>query len=176
MRLGMRRMRGLVVLGVAALVAAGCSSGREPVRVGALYPLTGSQGPGGVEEYHGVMLAADLANRDGGVGGRPIEVEPVDVPGSDAVPDAMGFLQGRGIDLVVGSYGSTLSRAAAEQATERGMLFWETGAVGEMAGAGLGDLVFRVSPTGITLGADRRMWFTELYRNTIVALRIGPAP
>jgi branched-chain amino acid transport system substrate-binding protein len=134
------------------LTGAACSSGPEPIRVGALYPLSGSQGPGGVEEYRGVMLAADLANRDGGVGGRPIEIEPVDVPGSDAVPDAMRFLQGRGIDLVVGSYGSTLSRAAAEQATERGMLFWETGAVGEMSGAGLGDLVFRVAPTGITLG------------------------
>ena len=76
-----RGMRWLVVFAVAGLLAAGCSSGPEPVRVGALYPLTGSQGPGGVEEYHGAMLAADLANRDGGVGGRPIEIEPVDVPG-----------------------------------------------------------------------------------------------
>jgi ABC-type branched-subunit amino acid transport system substrate-binding protein len=32
------------------------------------------------------------------------------------------------------------------------MLFWETGAVGEMTGTRAGDLVFRVSPTGGTLG------------------------
>ena len=46
----------------------------EPIRIGAVYPLSGSQGPGGIEEFRGVELAAKLANQSGGVGGRPIQL------------------------------------------------------------------------------------------------------
>src|SRR5205823_1446801 len=53
-----------------------------------------------------------------------------------------------------GSYGSTISRPAATLASRKGMLFWETGAVGEMASAGAGRLSFRVAPSGSVLGSS----------------------
>ena len=65
---------------------------------------------------------------------------------------AVDQLHDPGVDLVLGSYGSTISAPAAEAAARRGMLFWETGAVGDMTGPGAGDLVFRVAPTGGVLG------------------------
>ena len=153
----MRRFSPLACLVVLLLAAGGCAGAPDPprpVRVGAVYPLSGSQGMGGVDEYRGVVVAAELVNHDGGVGGRKIAVERVDVPEADAAPGAVEALAGRGIDLVLGSYGSTISSPAAAAAAGRGSLFWETGAVGKLAGPGEGDRVFRVAPTGGLLGRN----------------------
>jgi len=148
----MRPLRPLVLL-LALLLVAGCTGDPpEPVRIGAVYPLSGTQGMGGIDEYHGVRVAAELANQEGGVGGRPIVLDQVDVPEADAAPGAIKALADRGVDLVLGSYGSTISSPAAAAAAGRGSLFWETGAVGKLAGPGGGDLVFRVAPTGGLLG------------------------
>ena len=147
------KRRTIALLCLASITAAGCSHPEDPIRVGAVYPLTGTQAEGGgLDEFRGAELAATLVNEDGGVGGRPIELVPIDVPSADAAPGAIGTLHDRGVDLVLGSYGSTISQPAAEGAALRDMLFWETGAVGEMTGTGAGELVFRVSPTGGTLG------------------------
>lgn len=148
-------MRRVAIAAVLALVAGSCSSGREPILVGAVYPTEGGQGPGGLQEYRGVLLAADLANRRGGVDGRPIalRLEPAD--SVDAAPQAVAGLVEDGIDLLVGSYGSTVSRPAAAEAAERGAFFLETGAVGEMdPRAAPGRLVFRFAPTGASLGRE----------------------
>jgi branched-chain amino acid transport system substrate-binding protein len=148
----MRHPRPLAVL-LALLLAASCSGDPpEPVRVGAIYPLSGTQGMGGIDEYHGVRIAADLVNAEGGVGGRPVEIDQVDVPEADAASGAIKALADRGVHLVLGSYGSTISSPAATAAAGQGSLFWETGAVGKLAGPGQGDLVFRVAPTGGLLG------------------------
>src|SRR5215218_7050132 len=148
----MRHLRPLILL-LALLLTASCTGDPpEPVRVGAVYPLSGTQGMGGIDEYHGVRVAAELVNADGGVDGRPIAIDQVDVPEADAAPAAVKALADRGVDLVLGSYGSTISSPAAVAAAGRGSLFWETGAVGKLAGPGGGDLVFRVAPTGGLLG------------------------
>jgi branched-chain amino acid transport system substrate-binding protein len=147
------KRRTIALACLASITAAACARTEDPIRVGAVYPLTGAQAEGGgLDEFRGAELAAALVNEDGGVGGRPIELVPIDVPGADAAPGAIGSLADRGVDLVLGSYGSTISQPAAEGAALRDMLFWETGAVGEMTGTGAGELVFRVSPTGGTLG------------------------
>jgi branched-chain amino acid transport system substrate-binding protein len=149
----MRLLRPLALL-LVPLLAAACTGepARPPVRVGAIYPLSGTQGMGGIDEYHGVRVAAELVNADGGIGGRPVVLDQVDVPEADAAPGAVEALADRGVDLVLGSYGSTISSPAAAAAAGRGSLFWETGAVGKLAGPGGGDLVFRVAPTGGLLG------------------------
>jgi branched-chain amino acid transport system substrate-binding protein len=142
----------LVCLLGTALLASACSHSPEPIRIGAVYPLRGSQGPGGLEEYHGVKLAVDLVNASGGVDGRSIRLEPIDVPGADAAPGAVDMLADRGVRLVLGSYGSTISAPASAEATRRGVLFWETGAVGSMPGPGGGSSFFRIAPSGGVLG------------------------
>ena len=147
------KRRAIALLCLASITAAGCSRTEDPIRVGAVYPLTGTEADGGgLDEFRGAKLAAALVNEDGGVDGRAIELVPIDVPGADAAPGAIETLHDRGVDLVLGSYGSTISRPAAEGAALRDMLFWETGAVGDMTGTSAGELVFRVSPTGGTLG------------------------
>ena len=75
-------------------------------------------------------------------------LDQVDVPEADATPAAIKTLAGQGVRLVLGSYGSTISSPAAAAAAGHGSLFWETGAVGKLAGPGGGELVLRVAPTG----------------------------
>jgi branched-chain amino acid transport system substrate-binding protein len=138
-----------------AFVAGGCTRGGAPdeIRIGAVYPLSGAQGPGGIDEHRGIMLAADLANQGGGVDGRTIRIESVDTPGSDAAAAAVDQLHAAGIELVLGSYGSTISGPASAEAAANGMLFWETGAVGMLPpDSDRGGLTFRVPPTGEVLG------------------------
>jgi len=144
----------LVGVAIGAAACSGSKGGAAPIRVGAIYPLSGSQGVGGVDEFRGVHLAADFVDEAGGVEGRPIQLVPIDVPGQDAVPGAIDRLRRQGVRLLLGSYGSTISRSAAAIASRRGMLFWETGAVGEMASAGAGRLSFRVAPSGQVLGSS----------------------
>src|SRR5512132_2418036 len=147
----MRLLRPLALL-LVLLLAACTGDPPKPVRVGAIYPLSGTQGMGGIDEFHGVQVAAELINAEGGIRGRPVALDQVDVPEADAAPGAVRELADRGVDLVLGSYGSTISSPAAAAAAGRGSLFWETGAVGKLAGPGGGDLVFRVAPTGGLLG------------------------
>lgn len=155
-RIPARRWPAVTLVPALALVllAASCSSAQDPIRIGAVYPLSGGQGPGGMDEFRGVSLAADLANADGGVAGRAISLVPVDASGADAAPGAVAGLARRGIRLVVGSYGSTISVPAAAEAARRGLLFWETGAVGLMPALtpASGRLTFRVAPSGPLLG------------------------
>jgi len=145
----------VVLLGSSLLIAGvSCSRDAQPIRVGAIYPLSGSQGPGGRDEYRGVSLATDLVNADGGVGGRPIELTPLDVAGGDAAPGAVDNLADQGIRFILGSYGSTISQPAAAEAARRDVLFWETGAVGSSSPSSGGRLFFRVAPSGQLLGSD----------------------
>jgi len=153
-----------VTLAAAACSGSGARNGAgPPVRVGLMYPMSGSQGPGGLEEERGAQLAAKLANNTGGVAGRPIELVPLDVPEAGAVPAAIQSFASKGIRLVAGSYGSTISAPAAAAASARGMLFWETGAVGELflPTDEQGDLVFQVAPSGAVLGRSAIQFVAE---------------
>ncbi|HEX9342422.1 MAG TPA: ABC transporter substrate-binding protein, partial [Actinomycetota bacterium] len=153
-----------VTLAAAACSGSGARNGAgPPVRVGLMYPMSGSQGPGGLEEERGAQLAAKLANNTRGVAGRPIELVPLDVPEAGAVPAAIQSFASKGIRLVAGSYGSTISAPAAAAASARGMLFWETGAVGELflPTDEQGDLVFQVAPSGAVLGRSAIQFVAE---------------
>ena len=142
-----------IAVALVGVVLASCSNdSASPIRIGALYPLSGPQGSGGREEFHGVQIAAQFANADGGVEGHPIQLSPLDVPGSDAAVQGIDTFQKDGIRLVLGSYGSTISAPASAAAASNGMLFWETGAVGETMAKAQGNLVFRFPPTGTVLG------------------------
>jgi branched-chain amino acid transport system substrate-binding protein len=138
------------------LVAAGCSAspdGTDAVTLGAIYPVSGLQGPGGVEEANGVRLAVELANERGGVHGRAVRLELLDVDRGDAAGRALDRLRERGVDVVLGTYGSTISAPAAAAARRSGMVLWETGAVGQVgADAGAGESFFRMAPMGAGLG------------------------
>ncbi len=147
----------IVLLLTMCLVAPACAvaGGGDELLVGAVYPTAGSQGPGGIEEWRGVELAADLANERGGVDGRPIRLLLEETGTGEAAPAAVERLAGAGAEVVVGSYGSTISRPAAAAASRHGVVFWETGAVGELGmTAATGEYVFRFPASGGVLGRE----------------------
>jgi branched-chain amino acid transport system substrate-binding protein len=147
-------------LGIAAiclgLLAASCVAGQTGViEIGAIYPTGGSQGPGGIEEFRGVELAAELVNERGGVDGRAIRLRLEEAESREEAPGAVDRLAENGVDIVVGSYGSTISLPAANAAIRHGLLFWETGAVGMLGEALDGDHpVFRYPASGDVLGRE----------------------
>jgi branched-chain amino acid transport system substrate-binding protein len=144
----------VAAVAVVATALAACGDSSKTITIGALYPRTGTQGAGGTEELRGVQLAADWANNTSVVRGTRIKLAEVDAARAEAVPDAMDDLVRRGASIVVGSHGSAISAAAAAAASRLGMVFWETGAVGqtsspEVAG---GRNFFRLAPMGENLG------------------------
>jgi branched-chain amino acid transport system substrate-binding protein len=147
-------MRRAALMTLVVILLSGPLAGADPaVIIGAVYPTGGSQGFGGLEEFRGVSLAAEYANRQGGWHGRPLRLELVSAESWDAAPEAVERLHDAGLAVVVGSYGSTISRPVAETASRLGMLFWETGAVGEWGmEASLGTRVFRFPASGRSLG------------------------
>ena len=160
----------LVVFAVVSLLPAcgGSSASSDSERVGVLYPLTGPQGIQGTEEKRGVELAAEWANNHGGLDGKDIELVSVDTPRAEAVPDAMRALAAKGITVFVGSHGSAISAAAAETATKENVVFWETGAVGQIApDVTGGSRFFRLAPMGANLGAAAVDFLTKTLQSKL---------
>jgi len=50
------------------------STTKEPIKIGAILPLTGTAAPNGIYQKNGIDLAIDEINSNGGINGRKIEV------------------------------------------------------------------------------------------------------
>jgi branched-chain amino acid transport system substrate-binding protein len=147
-----RLLRTGAALFLLALLCGGCGGQEAPLRIGAVFPLSGPLAGYGHEEYDGAQIAADMVNADGGVAGRPIELDVRDLHDSDSAPARIAELQRDGVPAVLGAYSSALSVPASAAAASRGMVYWEAGAVADrLTGRGL-DRVFRVGAAGANLG------------------------
>lgn len=136
----MRRLSiGLFI--VLALILAACGGGGgggesasedEPIKIGALYPLTGDLALLGDESYRGAELAVEEFNENGGLDGRKVELVRGDAVDPDAAQsEANRLINQEGIQSIVGSYSSGISFAASEVAERNGALYWELGAVAD---------------------------------------------
>ena len=146
----------LVGLAAASLVAAavGLRAIAGPIRIGAVFPISGNAKALAGPELAGVRIAVDLVNADGGIAGRQVELEVRDLESRDAADGIMAGLAGSGIQLVIGAYSSDLSIAASAAADRAGLLYWEAGAVADrLTGRGL-PFVFRVGASGANLGSN----------------------
>lgn len=150
---------------LALLLPVACSQHQDSptLRIGALYPLNGTQGPGGDEEFHGVETAVRLVNADGGIAGRQARLDTVDVPSAGLAVAGIQRLADAGVNVVLGSYGSTISAPAARAAQARGLVFWETGAVGDIMAPGQGQRIYRFPPTGEVLGVKAIDFITDRF-------------
>jgi branched-chain amino acid transport system substrate-binding protein len=164
----------LAVGGMVVLGAAGCgrvAAGTSSLRVGAVYPLSGSQAEGR-EELNGVRMAADFVNAAGGVRGRKIDIHAEDAPSSNEAAAAVDRAIDGGATILLGTYGSTQSMPASARASARGATYLETGAVADaVTGRGLPG-VLRTVATGSTLGRKAAI-FTRDY--VLPGLGLTPA-
>ncbi|HEX6207575.1 MAG TPA: ABC transporter substrate-binding protein [Actinomycetota bacterium] len=139
------------------LLAAACApaSGSDPLVVGAVYPTAGSQGIGGIEEFRGVRLAVERVNAEGGVEGRLVRLSVQPAESAEGAPLAVRAAAADGAEVILGSYGSTISTKAAKVASDLDLVFWETGAVGEIEdGVRAGERFFRLVSMGGSLGDE----------------------
>ena len=190
MSIGHLRPRPLLGIGVALAMLAGCAAAPaasppaassatptvtgptgHPIRIGAVFPLQGTAGLLAQDELAGIRIAADLVNADGGVGGRPIELEVHDLESRSDAPSLMQAFVDEGVSVVVGAYASDLSIAASQAANAAGLAYWESGAVADqLTGRGL-PLVFRVGASGSNLGAN-----SAEFAVSDLAARLGRSP
>ncbi len=156
---GSAGLRGLVLAAAAAAAAAlalsGCTGSQPaagPLVLGAIYPLSGPQAPGGREELGGVQTALQIARERGVLGTRRVQLQVVSATTPDEARRAVDQLIDRyHVPAIVGTYGSTLAEASAARASERHVVYWETGAVADSITIGH-PYVFRTVATGSTLG------------------------
>ncbi|MEI3606640.1 ABC transporter substrate-binding protein [Pseudogracilibacillus sp. SE30717A] len=110
------------------------SSGSDdgPIKLGALFPLTGDLALLGEESYRGAELAVEEINANGGINGREVELVKGDAVDPDAAQaEANRLINQENIQSIVGSYSSGIAFAASEVAERNGALYWELGAVAD---------------------------------------------
>src|SRR2546428_14181467 len=141
-----------VVVACTACATAPSGNTVASLKVGALFPLTGTQAPLAKQEYAGVQIARDLVNADGGVDGVPIALITKDLTAESDADKRVQELKAQGVHSILGSYSSSLSMPVSAAAQSRGLLYWESGAVADqLTGRGY-PLVFRIGATGGNLG------------------------
>jgi branched-chain amino acid transport system substrate-binding protein len=156
------------------LIAAACgqqlpSSQGGDLVLGAIYPLSGPQAPGGKEELAGVNAALQLAASTGALKVH-VRLQVVDATTPQAASAAVDELvRDYHVPAILGTYGSTLSAAASARAEALKTVYWETGAVADPITAQR-QYVFRTVATGSSLG---RMAVT--FTHDVLVPRMQPA-
>ena len=149
-----RVSRAVGFVALLALFLAGCSpvsAAKPTIVVGAIYPLSGTQAEGGADELAGVRAALDVARQQGVPHADQVTLRVIDVPSDDAAKAAVDRLADDGVQIIMGTYGSTLSVVAAAEADRRHVVFWETGAIADQV-TDHRHYVFRTVATGSMLG------------------------
>src|SRR6266540_315206 len=108
----LKRLEALLVLLALAACNSAASAGRPVIRIGALYPTTGSLHHYGTAELRGAEIAVDLFNDRGGLHGRKVALDVANAPDVDAGWRNAYALARRGVPAIVGTYSSTISLAA----------------------------------------------------------------
>jgi branched-chain amino acid transport system substrate-binding protein len=160
-----------VALTTLSLGVLSCGAGPGPaLRIGAVFPLTGAQAALGHQELVGVQLAAQLANRSGGVDGRRIDLEVRNLTSQAQAASTVSGLRSTGTSVVMGAYSSLLSIPVATAAAGDGLVYWETGAVADHLTGHGSPLVFRVGASGANLGTN-----SANFAASVLAPRLGLA-
>ena len=100
----------------------------KPIRIGALYPLTGPTAVFGGFAQSGAKIAINRINAAGGVLGRPLELVLRDDKSQPAEASLMARdLTGNGINLLIGGYLTAQSMAVLGLLNETNSVFQATG-------------------------------------------------
>ena len=139
--------RRLAIVMLVLSIAAACAQNHpsNQLVLGAIYPLSGPQAPGGKAELAGVQAALKLSQAN-------LRLQVIDATTPEAASAAVDKLvHDYHVPAILGTYGSTLSAAASARAEELKTVYWETGAVADPITAQR-HYVFRTVATGSALG------------------------
>jgi branched-chain amino acid transport system substrate-binding protein len=131
-----RRLAAACMAGVTSLSLAACGAGGSdssgPIKIGALFPTTGTLATLGKASLDGAQIAVDLVNSQGGVKGRKVQLVNGDPSSAaTAVSEATRLTVKEHVKIVEGTYASDLALAASAAAVRNGAFYWETDAISD---------------------------------------------
>lgn len=131
------------VMLILSLALTGCGGGAEkpsgeepgatsePIILGCVYPLTGSNALLGEESLRGAQIAIDEINAAGGLWGRQIELNIADAPDVTAgQTEAERLITKDGVQLAFGAYSSGLANVISDVCARYEVPYFEFGAIG----------------------------------------------
>ena len=121
-------MQRLLMLIAAAMTIAGMAAAQEPIRLGAMYPLTGGGAIYGVPAMAGHQLAIEEINRRGGVMGRKlVSVERDDKMNPSAASATMKELITKDkVHMVIGGLSSAVGLGMSEVSRQEKVVYLST--------------------------------------------------
>jgi branched-chain amino acid transport system substrate-binding protein len=142
----MKALKALTLAAGLSVAAAGIGQAQdqEPIRIAALYNLTGGMSSIDAPALNGAQLQAELVNGKGGVlGGRMIEIVPYDTrTDQQATATAAQQAVSEGVVAGIGYGDTTFVMAAAPTFQEAGIPFVTSGATHPMLPTWVGDHMF----------------------------------
>lgn len=164
MRLSAAIAAAMLTAGLAACSSAGGSGnggggggGSTPIKIGLVFPTTGSMAPLGIAEQNAAKMVLDWANSHGGINGTKIQYFEGDSQSSPATGAtvAQQLINADGVQILIGSYASAIAQAIAPVAERNRVILWEEGAVAPTVAQGSDPDFFRtVGPSGTYAAAD----------------------
>lgn len=121
----------------------------EPIKVGAVLPLSSSAGATGTRVRNGIEFSVKQINDAGGVDGRPMEVIFEDIQASDpalAMSAVEKLINQDQVCAIIGCYGSSASLAALPICEKNGVAMIEPIATSPLLTTG-SEWVFRITST-----------------------------
>jgi branched-chain amino acid transport system substrate-binding protein len=161
MRLGAALAAAMLTAGLAACSSGGSAgssgSGGSTIKIGLVFPTTGSMAPLGIAEQNAAKLVLDWANSHGGINGTKIQYFEGDSQSNPATGAtvAQQLISTDGVQIIIGSYASAIAQAIAPVAERNKVILWEEGAVSPTVAQGSDPYFFRtVGPSGTYAAAD----------------------
>jgi len=180
--------RNLVIVSVVAIIVIAVVAGylylaapQRPaevgeIKIGLLFPLTGSMAPLGIDELTGVRIAIDLINERGGILGKYKITYVIADCKSDtkvAASEAERLITVERVPIIIGTYASPLALAASEVAARypKDVVYLEMSAITDSFTMRNFTNVLRNMP----IAADYAI-VTASFMKDVVAPKLGKAP
>lgn len=153
---------------------AGSSAGNSEgtIKIGAIFPFTGSSAKAGQDTFNGTEIAKDMVNDAGGVNGKKVEFIKSDAPDATAaVSEANRLITQEGLKILIGSYFSANSLAIAQVAEKNKVFFGEMVSIDQKLMKNGYKYVFRINPDSVA-----RTISTADYINNVLAKTLNKKP
>ena len=157
-----------LVLSVCLIAAPQAVLAQDVIKIGVLYPLSGSMALLGTHASNGTELATAIINERGGIQGKKIVLVKADVPTAEAArSETERLISVEKLKLLLGTYSSSLSYVATGVAGKHNIPYFEVDAISDPITQRGFKYLFRNSPTGSEFGNTAINFVKEVISPTL---------